>query len=63
MTRTIIEAGVEREMTTEECLKEDIKTLELSVTERRMREAVLGVDGGWLKSVNDQIADLRSKLV
>jgi hypothetical protein len=39
-----------------------ITALEESVTARRIREAVLGVDGGWLKALNDQIAALRVNL-
>lgn len=41
---------------------EQIIQLESSVTDRRLREAVLGVDGGWLENLNSQISDLRSKL-
>jgi hypothetical protein len=37
--------------------------LEATVTPRRLREAVLGTDGGWLAGVNTQIAALRAKLV
>lgn len=39
-----------------------IANLEASITPRRMRESVLGVDGGWLKRVDDQIANLRGSL-
>lgn len=39
-----------------------IATLEASITPRRVREAVLGVDNGWLHGVNDQIAELRTQL-
>lgn len=39
-----------------------IARLEASVTDRRLREAVLGIDGGWLKGVSDQIATLRATL-
>lgn len=39
-----------------------ITALEASVTDRRIREAVLGVDNGWLKNLNNQIATLRSSL-
>lgn len=37
-----------------------IDALEASITPRRMREAVLGIDGGWLANVEKQIATLRS---
>ena len=36
-----------------------IAELEASVTPTRIREAVLGIDNGWLKRVNDQINQLR----
>jgi len=40
-----------------------IAALEQTVTERRIREAILGVDNGWLVNVNNQIAALRGQLV
>lgn len=39
-----------------------INKLEASVTQRRLREAVLGIDGGWLVAVNLQIEALRKSL-
>lgn len=39
-----------------------IKSLEAQQTPRRIREAVLAVDGGWLADLNTQIADLRAQL-
>jgi hypothetical protein len=39
-----------------------IADLERTVTPRRMREAALGIDNGWLKAVDDQIALLRASL-
>jgi hypothetical protein len=39
-----------------------IIALEQSVTKRRVREAVLGVDGGWLRDVDALIKDLRGQL-
>jgi hypothetical protein len=33
--------------------------LESTITSRRLREAILGTDGGWLSNVNQQIAALR----
>lgn len=39
-----------------------IADLESSVSPRRIREAVLGADNGWLQSVNDKIAALRAQL-
>lgn len=43
-------------------LQSQIWALESSVTARRMREAALGTDEGWLKAVDDKIAALRAKL-
>ena len=40
-----------------------IVELEATVTLRRLREAAIGIDGGWLKGVDDQIAALRKKMV
>lgn len=39
-----------------------IAEIEASVTDRRIREAVLGIDGGWLKALNDQVAALRAQI-
>lgn len=41
---------------------EQITTLEATITPRRMREAMLGTDKGWMKSLDAQIATLRSSL-
>lgn len=41
---------------------DQITALEGTITPRRMREAVLGTDGGWLADVNNQIAALRAQL-
>lgn len=39
-----------------------IATLEAYVPPRRMREAALGTDNGWLKGVDAQITTLRKSL-
>lgn len=41
---------------------EKILALESKVTDRRIREAILGIDNGWLKSINDEIVVLRTQL-
>jgi hypothetical protein len=41
---------------------EQILALEAQITPRRMREALLGTDGGWLADVNAEIAALRVSL-
>ena len=43
-------------------LKAEILALELTVSQRRIREALLGVDDGWLAALNGQIAGLRAQL-
>ena len=37
----------------------ELQQLELSVTPRRIREAILGIDNNWLKNLDKQIDDLR----
>lgn len=46
----------------DDILKIRIDILESSATPRRVREAIAGTDGGWLASVNSQIAALRVQL-
>lgn len=40
----------------------EIYDLESTITQRRIREAILGTDNGWLANVETQIAALREKL-
>lgn len=42
--------------------KDQIASLEAGITQRRIREAVLGTDGGWLSAVEAQIAALRETI-
>lgn len=42
--------------------QEKIDELERQVTQRRMRDAIAGTDGGWLANIEAQIAEERSKL-
>ena len=39
-----------------------ILELESTITQRRLREAILGTDDGWLANVEKQISNLRKKL-
>lgn len=39
-----------------------IAEIEKTVTQRRMREATLDIDGGWLANIEDQIDVLREEL-
>lgn len=41
---------------------DQIYALEATITQRRIREAVLGTDNGWLAIVDLQIAELRALL-
>jgi hypothetical protein len=47
-------------LTSKQIALNQIAELESTVTERRLREAILGIDGGWLSSINAQIAALRA---
>lgn len=40
-----------------------IAAIEATITPRRMREGLLGTDGGWLADADAQIAALRATLV
>lgn len=40
----------------------EISAIEATITPRRLREAVVGTDGGWLADADARIAALRSKL-
>lgn len=43
-------------------LRAQIALLEAQVTARRYREAILGIDSGWLQNINDQISKIRLKI-
>ena len=45
-----------------DAIKMQIAVLESNQTARRIREAALGIDGGWLFELNAQIEFLRRKL-
>jgi len=40
-----------------------ISALEAGMTQRRVREATLGYDGGWLKNADDLLVALRAQLL
>jgi hypothetical protein len=48
--------------TPDELIKAEIAAIETEITARRMREAVLGLDAGWLATRNEEIAALRAQL-
>lgn len=39
-----------------------IAAIEDTITQRRLREAILGTDGGWLAAQEDEIIALRTQL-
>lgn len=41
---------------------QQIIDLEAHITQRRIREAILGIDNGWLADIEEQIATLREGL-
>lgn len=58
----VISEPVEEPLTGKALIAKQINELEASVTQRRLREAVLGTDGGWLSNLDKQIAKLRLQL-
>ena len=46
----------------ERAVKQKILELEVEITPRRIREAILGTDSEWLKNKEAEIATERSKL-
>ncbi|MDB5802254.1 MAG: hypothetical protein JWL63_3193 [Rhodocyclales bacterium] len=50
------------EPTHNETIQAQIIALESTVSQRRLREAVLGIDSGWLANLDSQIATLRGEL-
>jgi len=55
------EAAIEAELP-KLVIKGQITMLESSITDRRQREAILGIDNGWLAAKNAEIAALRAQL-
>lgn len=43
-------------------IKDSIFAIESAITQRRLREAVIGADNGWLKEQETAIAALRAQL-
>jgi len=43
-------------------LRQEISTLESAITPRRLRESILGTDGGWLSEQESKIVELRNQL-
>ncbi len=43
-------------------VQDQIVAIEATITQRRLREALLGTDAGWLANVDAQIAALRAQL-
>ena len=62
VTAGVVSEFVEEPLNGNALTRSQISEIESSVTSRRMREAVLGIDAGWLKDVDAKITDLRKKL-
>lgn len=59
---TLTEPPVDETAIHNEAIKQQITSLESTITDRRYREAILGIDNGWLANVDAQIAALRAQL-
>jgi len=46
----------------DDLIKQQIAAIEATITLRRQREAILGIDNGWLSGANSQIEALRAQL-
>lgn len=56
------EVAAELALQPQQLIKQQIQALEAQITDRRIREAILGSDSGWLRDINNQIAALRAQL-
>ena len=56
----VITAGTAPTLTSAQAAHQQIVALEATITPRHMREAALGTDGGWLKTIDAQITQLRN---
>lgn len=45
-----------------ELILRQIRELEATITPRRLRESILGIDNGWLNELEQQITELRKGL-
>ena len=54
--------GLKPKPSAQDLIKQKIAVLESQQTPRRVREAALGLDNGWLKNLESEIAALRSQL-
>lgn len=57
----VLDAALEQQLAHNVVIQQ-IAALEATITPRRMREAVLGTDNGWLANVEQQIDALRQQL-
>lgn len=53
---------VAQEMSSNDRIKLQIINIEQQQTDRRIREAALGIDNGWLAALDAEIAQLRAQL-
>jgi hypothetical protein len=48
-------------LTVQQIKVQQIQSIESTITPRRIREATLGIDGGWLLDINNQIETIRNQ--
>lgn len=60
--RAMLSALIPTPTAAAELVRQQISELESQQTGRRIREAVLGIDGGWLLNINNEINFLRNRL-
>lgn len=59
---SIIDGVLVKQPAPERDIRAEISALESTITPRRLREAVLGTDAGWMATLDAQIAALRAQL-
>lgn len=62
LTKAQADALLHSEISAADTIKQQIRDLEGKQSARRIREAALGIDDGWLANLNAQIEALRAQL-
>jgi hypothetical protein len=62
MNKEQINAHINPSVSVKDQLTIQIATLERTITPRRLREAVLGIDNGWLSNMEEKITALRNQI-
>ena len=55
--------AVEEINTPSDSILSQIRTIEATITPRRIREAILGTDAGWLSAHEAEISTLRAQII